>query len=125
MSLMPELTTLVNRTSKVLTARFDGVDYKLLPGDNLVPKVLVPNAKNQNIRMGSEDEIDPSDFVSLVGVKGKDDCSPLEQDEDEPTRVQLSKIVGDNVKIVRRGKKIPRASDSAVSGGPGSLSPIA
>lgn len=114
MSLMPELVTLVNRTSRVLTAKFDGNDYRLQPGENLVPKVIVPYAKDQNIQMGSEDEINPTEFVSLVGVPGKDDCSPLEQNDDEPSRVQLSKIVGENVKIVKRGKKARTAFEATV-----------
>ena len=105
MALMPELVTLVNRTAKRLTVKFDANDYFLEPGENTVPKILVGFAKNQCILMGSEDAINPKDFVTLVGVPGKDDCSPLEQDENEPTRVKLASIVGDGVKIVKRGKK--------------------
>ncbi len=116
MALMPQLVTLVNRTSKRLTVKFDANDYFLEPGENQVPKILVGFAKNQCILMGSEDEINPKDFQSLVGVKGKDDCSPLEQDEDQPTRVRLENIVGEGVKIIKRGKKARSNFEAQVPG---------
>lgn len=114
MALMPELGKLVNRTSEVLFVKFDGEDYRLEPGENTVPKVIIPYAKNQLVVMGSEDEIDPSAFESLVGVPGKDDCSPIAQNPEELTRVQLQKVVGDGVKIVTRGKKKPSAFTAAM-----------
>lgn len=111
----PEMVELVNRTSKELVYRFDGQDFRLKPGVNIVPKVTVPYAKNQLVLMGSEDEIDVTDFVSLVGRPNtKDDVTPLEQNEDELNRTQLSKIIGDTDKILVKGKKKPRASDAHV-----------
>lgn len=103
--LLPEMGELFNRTNGLLTARFDGQDFDLQPGMNTVPKVIIPYAKGQLVLMGSEDPMDPSDFISLVGVPGKDDCSPLEQNEDEPTRAKLADIVGEGLKIEKRGRK--------------------
>lgn len=111
----PEMVELVNRTSKELVYRFDGQDFRLKPGTNIVPKVTVPYAKAQLILMGSEDEVDVMDFISLVGRPNtKDEITPIEQDEEQLTRTQLSKIIGDTDKIVVKGKKKPKASDAYV-----------
>lgn len=70
--------TLVNRTSRDLIVRYDGEDIVLKPGENPgFPTVAVPYAKKQNPLMGSKHPINPLKFISLVGVKGKDDCSPI------------------------------------------------
>ena len=112
--LMPEMGELFNRTNTVQTVRFDGQSFELAVGLNVVPKVIIPYAKNQLVLMGSESATDPSDFVALVGVPGRDDCSPVEQDEEQPTRVRLEDIVGEGVKIVKRGKKKRSAFEAAV-----------
>ena len=112
--MIPEMGVLVNRTSRVLVARFDGKDFELQPGENMVPKVIFPYAKNQHILMGSEAETDPSDVISLVGVPGRDDCSPLEQDKRELTRVRLQDVVGEGVTILTRGKPVRSAFEAAV-----------
>lgn len=124
MALMPKLVTLVNRTSKVLLVKFDGEDYRLQPGENTVPEVIVPFARAQNVLMGSENEVDPNDYITLVGVPGKDDISPLEQDENEPTRVSLQSVVGPSMKVKVIGKKKRSAFEAAVpgTGGGGVLS---
>jgi len=77
-----ESITLVNRTNRVLSVRFDGEDTHLQPGENPgFPKVAVPYAKKQNPLMGSKHPIDPRRYICLVGVKGtKDDCTPIPQD---------------------------------------------
>lgn len=79
-----ELVTLVNRAPINLQATFDGQSATLVPGENMVPKVIVSFAKNQNPVMGSADPYNPhiSGGRYLVGVKGtKDDIIPLTQDE--------------------------------------------
>lgn len=78
-----DLVTLINRTSKPLEYRFDGIDEILTPGENPgVPRKHIESAKNQNKRMGTEKFYNPNDFVCLVGVKdSKDDCSPIEQSD--------------------------------------------
>ena len=110
-----EMTELVNRTSKPLSLRFDGQDITLEPNydaagkllkdvHNLVPTITVPYARSQNVRVGSEDPFDPSEFEVLVGVKAKkgapqkDDISFLEQ-SDSLTRVDLREYLGDDPSI--------------------------
>lgn len=86
-----DVVTLINRTSKPLTVRYDGIDYTIEPGENpAFPRVMVKYAKDQNPLMGSEHPFDPNRFVSLVGVKGtKDDCAPIEQSS-APQRIDRS-----------------------------------
>ena len=112
-------TEVVNRTSEVLQVRFDGQDIELQPNydkdgvllpevHNLIPTITVPYAKSQNVRMGSENPDDPSDYVELVGAvakpgeKQKDDISYLEQG-DALTRVDLREMLSDDpaVKDIR------------------------
>jgi hypothetical protein len=73
---------LINRTSRALNVRYDGEDIVLRPGDNPgFPKVAIPFAKKQNILMGSRHPVNPTKFISLVGIKdSKDDCSPIPDD---------------------------------------------
>jgi hypothetical protein len=91
MAIFGETVTLVNRTSKVLNARFDGRDQTIQPGENPgFPKIAVAYAKSQNVLMGSEDPENPSPsgMEYLVGVKAtpqRDDISPIEQ-SDAPQR---------------------------------------
>ncbi len=135
MGIFQEMITLVNRTSKQLEVVFDGqrayiqpnytAEGKLIPGvQNVLPKIVVPYVLNQNVLMGSEDAIDPSDFTSLVGIqysgKGRKhswhDCSYLEQATDKLTRVPLEDVLQDpNAEIQVRGKAIPRAGDAAIN----------
>lgn len=70
---------LVNRTSRVLNVRYDGEDISIQPGENPgFPRVAAPYARNQNPLMGSKHPVNPTRFISLVGVKGtKDDCTPI------------------------------------------------
>ena len=74
--------TLVNRTNRVLSCRYDGEDIALMPGDNPgFPQVAVPYAKKQNPLMGSKHPNDPRRYISLIGVKGtKDDCTPIPEE---------------------------------------------
>lgn len=119
MGIFHEMVTLVNRTSKPLPIRFDGQDLTLKPGDNAVPRIVVPYAKSQCVLNGSEDPRNPRSFISLVGVraaegqKQKDDISPLEQDETQLTRVNLEEYLEDpSAKIVVRGKHKPSSFDA-------------
>lgn len=75
-----DAVTLVNRTSRVLSCRYDGEDINLQPGENHgFPLVAVPYAKKQNPLMGSGHPINPAKFISLVGVKDtKDDVTPID-----------------------------------------------
>jgi hypothetical protein len=71
---------LVNRIGEDLKFVCDGQHHVLTPGENYG---YVDSqgyfAKSQNPLMGSEDYY-TLDFQSLVGVKGKDDCTPLSDD---------------------------------------------
>jgi len=137
MGIFHEMSEFVNRTSKPLEVIYDG-QRTSLPANytpegvviedvhTMLPTIIIPYALNQNVKMGSEDAVDPSDFVSLVGIvrpknkKGKDhswyDCSFCEQ-TDRLTRVPLEDVLEDpNATIQVRGKAIPRAIDSGLAG---------
>jgi hypothetical protein len=123
----------VNRTSKPLEIIYDGQRINVpanytpagvrIPGViTMVPTQVVPFALNQNVLMGSEDATDPSDFRSLIGfvdpkakhAKSWHDISFLEQSE-KLTRTPLEDVLEDaTLKIIVRGKTIPRASDAHV-----------
>jgi hypothetical protein len=80
-----DTVALVNRTSKVLSAQWDGAHYHFEPGETPnVPLDIASAAFRQNPLMGSEDPLgDPNLIPSLFGIKGArepyGDCSPLEQ----------------------------------------------
>lgn len=133
MGIFHDTVEFVNRTSKPLTVIYDGQRTTIEPNYdaegnrikgvvNMLPKIVVPYALNQNVLMGSEDSVDPSDFQSLIGIvepkekqrKSWHDCSYLEQSE-ELTRTPLKDVLDDpKAKIEVRGKLIPRAIDAAV-----------
>jgi len=82
LSVFRDSVTLVNRTTRPLSVRYDGEDIILKPGENPgFPLVAVPYAKKQNKLMGSQHPINPMKFISLVGVKDtSDDVSPIEKE---------------------------------------------
>lgn len=113
MGLSKDEVELVNRDCEPRGIRYDGQDMTLEPNynrdgtpisgvRNMVPRVAVPYAKNQNVVMESEDAIDPSAFESHVGVKAgkgqtqKDDISFLPTDRSKITRVPLRELIGDS-----------------------------
>lgn len=116
MGIFYEQTEIINRTSKRLQVRFDGQDIELKPNytedgkrlsdvHNMIPTIVVPYARAQCVLMGSEDALDPSLWVSLVGIKGKHDTKFLEQSSN-PTRVDLAEYLDDpSVKIELGGSR--------------------
>ena len=138
MGIFQEMCEFVNRTSKPLEIIYDGQRTTLPPNydeqgnkledvHTMLPVIVIPYALNQNVLMGSEDAVDPSDFVSKVGIvkqagkKGRShswhDCSFLVENPDELTRVRLADVLEDpNAKIQIRGKAIPRAVDAGLPG---------
>ena len=74
-----EYVILVNRTSKPLEATWNGKRYKLVPGDNPLPRNVAEAAKRQNPIMGTGQ----ADFWAteyLVGIKEfNDPIDPIEQ----------------------------------------------
>jgi hypothetical protein len=85
MGIFFEQVTLINRAPIDLTVMFDGQCKTLTPGENIVPRVVVEFAKNQNPIMGSANPNDPSISGGryLVGVKGAldEEVEPLTPEE--------------------------------------------
>lgn len=72
---------LVNRTGDVLKFTADGQHFELQPGENYgYVEGHAYFAMAQNPLMGSEDYY-TLDFQSLVGVKGKTDCTPFSDEQ--------------------------------------------
>lgn len=116
MNVFPEIVILINRAPVPLTVRFDGEEKTLYPGENSVPRIVVPYAKAQNPVMGSEDFSDPTGYKYLVALKGskKDPQEPLTQEEwaahlEAPQRLNRSQIQDERgdpkSREVVRGKK--------------------
>ncbi len=144
MGIFQETMEIVNRSSKQLEIIYDGQRIYVEPNYEVggkriasvhtsVPKQVIPYALNQNVVMGSEDAVDPSDFRSLIGVvfdpkKDKKkhswhDCSYLEQ-TDKITRTPLEDVLEDpTMKIIVRGKTIPKAVDAQLPGVPTPFDP--
>lgn len=94
MGLFQEMQQVVNRAPVDITVTFDGQQITLSPGEHTLPKIAVPNGKNQNPVMGSADPNNPhiSGADYLLGVVGEDNCTPLTKEEwathlDKPCRV--------------------------------------
>lgn len=116
---MPRNTiTIINRTSKPLSYRFDGVDEVLEPGENYgIPAVHAEYAKNQNKRMGTEKFYNPREVVYLVAVKGtKDDCTPIEQSDALQVIDREDKNARDGQVSESRRAPGPTAFDAAMPG---------
>jgi len=94
-----DTVTVVNRTSKVLSAQWDGAHYHFEPGETPnVPVTIALAAVRKNPLLGSEDPLgDPNVFVSLIGIRGArdpfGDCSPLEQ-SNAGERIDRAKVTG-------------------------------
>ena len=82
MGIFHEQVELINRDCIQRALVYDGQRVYLAPNynekgellkgvNNFVPKICVPYALNQNVVMGSEDPIDPSEFQSHVVPKVK------------------------------------------------------
>ena len=103
MGVFAETIELVNRAPVDLMIQFDGQTKILHPGINVVPKVVLSYAKNQNPIMGTQDPYNPhaSGAQYLVGVKGtKDNIEPLTKEEWEihlgkPCREDVDQMFAD------------------------------
>lgn len=117
MGIFYDMAIVVNRAPIAISARFDGQDIVLPPGETSIPKVAVNYAKNQNPIMGSADPNNPSISGAryLIGVKGSsDDCDPLTKKEwdahcEAACRLDWKDLIGDTLKpgekVVVKGKK--------------------
>ncbi len=136
MGIFQELVEVVVRVPRKLGLRFDGQDMPLLPNyneigeriegvHNMIPRQCIAHLLNQNVRMGTEDPLDPSRFQSLVGIidpkekrkKSWHDISFIDESEDtgveSMTRVNLREMLEDDpqVKDIKvRGRKDMNAS---------------
>ena len=82
MGVFLEQVELFNRAPVDLTVTFDGQCKTLKPGPNMVPRLVVQYAKQQNLINGTRDPYNPhiTGAQYLVGVMGsKDNCTPLTQ----------------------------------------------
>jgi hypothetical protein len=123
------MVTLINLAPVELTVTFDGQTMRLAPGENIVPKLVVPYAKNQNPVMGTQDADNPniSGALYLVGVKGskKDRQEPLSKDEwaahcGSPSRIDTQAFFADRLgpkeRVITRGKGKTQARSSFDAG---------
>lgn len=88
MGIFYESREVVNRAPVDITVTFDGQQITLKPGKSMLPKVAIPNGKNQNPIMGSVDPNNPhmSGGEYLLGVVDDleypgDNCEPLTPEE--------------------------------------------
>ena len=59
MGIFQDLVTVVNRAPIPITVTFDGQELTLQPGENPLPKIAIPYAKNQNPIKGTADLNNP------------------------------------------------------------------
>ena len=86
MGVFYEHAAVINRAPIDITVTFDGQGKTLTPGKNMIPRITIPYARNQNPIMGKQDPNNPSIFGGryLIGVPGEDlpaDCLPLTPEE--------------------------------------------
>lgn len=132
-----ETIDLVNRAPVDLSVVFDGQSKTLKPGSNLVPKIVVSCAKNQNPIMGSGDPYNPhaSGCSYLVGVRGsKDPIDPLTPEEwadhlGKPCREDVQQLFEDRygndpkakLVLLNKGKKTTARSRHDAGSSPSGL----
>lgn len=76
-----EIILVINRlTFRDLQVTKDGRHYTLKPGENHINSDLLRFARAQNPIPGTRDPVDLT-YTSLVGVPGKHDCTPIDEDE--------------------------------------------
>lgn len=130
MNIFPEMVTVINRAPVPITVRFDGEEKMLQPGENIVPRVVVPYAKSQNPVMGSEDFFDPTGYKFLVSVKGrkKDPQEMLTKEEwedhlSQPQRLNRQQVIDERgdprAREVLRGRKKQSAFEARFAVGNG------
>jgi hypothetical protein len=133
-----ETVDLVNRAPIELSVVFDGQSKVLKPGSNLVPKIVISCAKNQNPIMGTQDPYNPhaSGAKYLVGVRGtKDPIEPLTLEEWEthlgmPCREDVQQLFEDKygtdpkakLVLLNKGKKTTARSRHDAGSSPTGLS---
>jgi hypothetical protein len=111
-----QFVKVVNRTSKPLKVTFDGRSAIIdpYPGYLFMTGMAADKALGQNRRMGTEDPLDPREFVSLLGVEGWErfPVDPIEQSQEIESldRRLLPPEAQKAVKVpTRAAKRIDRA----------------
>ena len=109
-----ELCTVVNRTSKSLSGKWDGKPYTLAPFSREAYPILVAEAfKRQNVIMGSEDPY-TGEMKYLVGIEEQGDpIDPIEQ-TNVITRMNRA-MMGKNEEVVKGDNGIYSVRDVAQS----------
>jgi len=108
-----ETVTLTNRTSKTLSAMFDGQRFRFPPGPTPgVPVVVAQFAKAQNPVMGTQDRYEVESGECLMGVEAwGDPISPIEQSS-AIERLDRSTIEDEGKNAVPGPKVRVRASEA-------------
>lgn len=131
MPVFQDMCKIVNRAPEAITITFDGQQLTVPPGEQMVPKVCIPYARNQNPLRGSADIDNPtaSGAKYLLGVVGtKDNVTPLTEEEwlehcENPSRFNVEDInelaasrlkPGEHMAI--KGRKKPSTRFSAAVG---------
>lgn len=140
MGIFHEQVEVINRDFVQRSLVYDGQRVYLAPNynekgellkgvTNFIPKICVPYALNQNVVMGSEDPIDPSDFQSHVvpkvklKKKGREtnewkyDFSYLPTQKSVKTRVNLNDYLDDPSLKVLDGRGPFRANEAKTADG--------
>ena len=140
MGIFHEQVEVINRDCVQRSLVYDGQRVYLQPNydekgqlrkgvTNFIPKICVPYALNQNVVMGTEDPIDPSDFQSHVVPKVKFKKKGRETDEwkydftflpavkGAKTRVNLSDYLDDPSLKVLDGRGPFKANEAKTADG--------
>ena len=76
-----QMLTVVNRTSRNLSGKWDGRDYIAPPGKSAYPRTIAEAIKRANPIMGSDDPI-TGQLQYLIGIEESGDpTSPIEQSD--------------------------------------------
>ena len=126
MGVFQDLVEVINRCPWPLTIRFDGQEETLQPGKNMIPRISLLHALNQNPQMGTGDVNNPNvaGCQYLIGIPEKANkypCEPftvaeLKKLKDSPSRFDFMPLMegklGKHDKIEVRGRKAPSSFEA-------------
>ena len=134
MGIFLETKKCFNRAPVPLEIRFDGQEFTAPAlSEFAIPEIVIPFAKNQHPIMGSVDPYNPSMSGGkyLIGVVGKDDCTPLTKKEwnahlEAPTREDQRIVFADKygndpkarMVVMGKGRKSTASSRTEAGGSP-------
>jgi hypothetical protein len=128
MGIFYDMTEVVNRGRAVCVVKFDGQELDIAPGPAVIPTMALLVAKNQNPVRGTAQMDNPtvSGCEYLIGIKGKDDCTPLTDEQwaahvNAPSRWDMddyfSERLGPKEHMIVRGKGRPTQAKSSFDAG--------